>query len=78
MLHETVAHLHHLVEGSQADVSIENDAMEIIGFKVLVNQYSLPVLSPTAIVLQNKNFLLCQLSVISHKSKIFSSIIVSL
>ena len=51
VLHEALADFHHLVKGSQTDVTIEDDAMEVIRLELLVNQYSLPVLCPADILL---------------------------
>ena len=47
------------MESTQADIAIEDDTMEIIGFEIFVNQNTLPVLSPADIVLQYLNLSLC-------------------
>ena len=51
MLEETFTHLHHLMEGTQSDVAIENDTMKVVRLKILCHQNTLPVLGPADIVL---------------------------
>ena len=66
MFKESFCHLYGLVELTQTDVTIEYDAVEIIGFEAFGHLYTLPVLSPADIVFQYLNFYLCQLSVVTH------------
>ena len=51
MFLESLGHLYHLVEGTQADIAIEHHTMEIIRNEILIHQYALPVLCPAYIVL---------------------------
>ena len=66
VLGESLGHLNHLVEGAQTDIAIEHHAVEVVGNEILIHHYALPVFCPAYIVLQNFNFCLCQLSVITH------------
>ena len=73
MLRKALGHFDHLFEFTQANIAIEYHTVEIIGAEVLGHLYSVPVLGPTAIAFKHLNFLLCQLSVISHKCIFFGS-----
>ena len=59
VLHKALGHLHHLLEGTEADITIEYHTMEIIGTEPLCHHHSLPVLCPADIILQDLNLRLC-------------------
>ena len=51
VLEETLGHLHLLIKLSQADVTIEDHAMEIIRFEAICHHHTIPILCPADIVL---------------------------
>jgi hypothetical protein len=67
VLGKALGNLHLLFELTQADVAIEYHTVETIRSEGLVNHHTVPTLRPTAVVVENGNFLLCQMSVFSHK-----------
>ena len=59
MLEKALSHLHHLMEGTQSDVTIEYHTMEVVRLKILSHHHPLPVLCPADIILQYLNLSLC-------------------
>jgi hypothetical protein len=67
MLEEALGNLNLFLEFTQADITIEYHAMEIIRTEILVHHYFTPILGPAHIVLEHLDLFLCQLSEVSHK-----------
>ena len=67
VLGKALGNLHLLFELTQADVAIEYHTVETIRSEGLVNHHTVPTFRPAAIVVEYGNFLLCQMSVFSHK-----------
>ena len=51
MLGKACGYLDHLFEDAQTDITIEYYSVEIIGTEVLSHFYSVPIFSPTAVIL---------------------------
>ena len=67
MLGKALGDLYLILKLTQANVTIEYHAMETIRSKGLIDHHIVPILGPAAIALEHVDFLLIQMSVISHK-----------
>ena len=67
MLGEALGDLYLILKLTQANVAIEYHAVETIRSKGLIDHHIVPILGPAAIALEHVDFLLIQMSVISHK-----------
>ena len=73
MLGEALGDLYLFFKHTQSDFAIEYHSVEAVGRKCIRHHDVVPVLGPTAITLEHIDFLICQMSVISHKSIVLKS-----
>jgi len=66
MLHESLAHLHILVEGTDIYLAIEHHAVHEVWLEIFCNINGCPVFCPTVVALEHLDFLGGQRSVVIH------------
>ena len=72
MLEEAFGYLHIALKHADADIAVQLDILHITGTEIVGYLNRAPVLSPTILVFEESNLLICQIS-IRHNSGLFYS-----